>query len=111
MFTKVVVAAALTAAIATVAPTRARADFDVGVGVGFGFYGGDHHPGYYPAYGGYYDGISCGTAKKIVKNHGFYKVYATDCSGRIMGFKGKKKGEWYRVKVNRSGDIVDIDDI
>ena len=48
-------------------------------------------------------------AKKIVKNHGFYNVFPTDCDGNIMRFKGKKFGDWYRIKVNHAGNIVDVD--
>jgi hypothetical protein len=113
MFTKViVVAAALTAAVATTVPAQADTNLSIGLGFG-GFHGHGYYPGYYPVYGGYgyYDGISCGTAKKIVKNHGFYKVYATNCSGKVMRFKGKKAGDWYSVKVHRKGYIVDVDEL
>lgn len=118
MFTKfLVAAAALTAAAVATAPAQAKTNIDVNVGFGFGggygggyddgYYGGGY--GYYPVYGGGYDGISCWKAKKIVRNHGFYKVNATDCSGKIMRFNAKKSGDWYRVKVNRWGNIVDVD--
>jgi hypothetical protein len=113
MFTKVLVAAvALTAAVATTAPARADTIFSVGIGLGLGGYGGGYDPGYYPVYGGdYYDGISCWKAKKIVQNHGFNKVHATDCGGKVMRFKGKKFGDWYRIKINRWGNIIDVDHI
>lgn len=117
MFTKfLVAAAALTAAAVATAPAQAKTNIDVNVGLGFGggygggydgYYGGGY--GYYPVYGGGYDGISCWKAKKIVQHHGFYKVNASDCSGNIMRFKAKKSGDWYRVKVNRWGKIVDVD--
>ena len=115
MFTKfLVAAAALTAAAVATAPAQAKTNIDVNVGFGFGggyggggYYGGGY--GYYPVYGGGYDGISCWKAKKIVQNHGFYKVNATDCGGKTMRFKAKKSGDWYRVKVNRWGNIVDVD--
>jgi hypothetical protein len=110
MFTKVlVVAAALTAAVATTVPAQAD-KIHIGVGLGLGFGDGYYGGGYYPAYGGgYYDGISCWKAKKIVQNHGFHKVHAIDCGGKIMRFKGKKWGDWHRIKVNRWGNIVDVD--
>jgi hypothetical protein len=127
MFTKVVVvaAAALTAAFVATAPAQAKTHITLGFGGGYygggyygddyyggGYYGGGYHPGYYPVYGGdYYDGISCGKAKQIVQNHGFYKVYPTDCGGKYMRFKAKKSGDWYRVKVDRWGHIVDVDGI
>jgi hypothetical protein len=110
MFTKIVVAAAaLTAAVVATAPAQADTNFSVGIGLGLGGFGGGYEPGYYPVYGGYYDGISCGKARKIVKNHGFHQVYATDCNGSIMRFKGKQNGFWYRVKIDRGGNIVDVD--
>lgn len=116
MFTKFLVAtAALTAAVVATVPAQAK-NVDVNIGVGFGggfgggYYGGGYYGGgYYPVYGGGYDGISCGKAKKIVQNHGFYKVNATDCGGKVMRFKAKKSGDWYRVKINRWGNIVDVD--
>jgi len=116
MFTKfLVAAAALTAAAVMTAPAQAETNISLGLGVGFGGGWGDggyydgYDPGYYPVYGGGYGGVSCGKARKIVKYHGFHNVYATDCDGSIMRFKGKKNGDWYRIKVNRSGNIVDVD--
>jgi hypothetical protein len=119
MFTKVLVAAAaLTAAVVATPPAEAKTHVSIGLGFGGGYYGGGYYgggygydEGYYPVYGGDYDGISCGKAKRIVQNHGFHNVYATDCGGRYMRFKAKKYGEWYRVKVDRSGHIVDVDNI
>lgn len=115
MFTKLLVAAAaLTAAVAVTAPAQAKTNIDIGVGLGLGFgggyYGGGYGGGYYPVYGGY-DGVSCHTAKKIVKSQGFYNVKPTDCGGYIMRFKAWQGGEKYRVKVNRKGHIVDVDHI
>ena len=115
MFTKTLIAAAvLTAAVVTTAPAQAGTDINIGLGVGLGLgggWGGGYDPGYYPVYGGGYDGISCWKAKKIVQNHGFYKVHATDCSGKVMRFKGKKFGDWHRIKINRWGTIIDVDPI
>jgi hypothetical protein len=116
MFAKILVAAAaLTAAVAVTAPAQAKTNIDIGVGLGFGFGGGYdggyYGGGYYPVYGGGYNGISCGTAKKIVKSQGFYNVKPTDCGGYIMRFKAWQGGEKYRVKVNRKGHIVDVDHI
>lgn len=114
MFTKfLVAAAALTAAVVTTVPAQADTNLSIGLGLGFGggYGGGDYYGGggFYPVYGGGYDGISCHKAKKIVKNHGFYNVYATDCGGKVMRFKGKKFGDWYRIKINRWGNIIDVD--
>jgi hypothetical protein len=113
MFTKVLVAAvALTAAVVTTAPAQAKTHIDIGIGLGFGGWGGGYGGyggGYVPVYGGGYDGISCWKAKKIVQYNGFHNVYATDCDGYVMRFKGTKWGDQYRIKVNRSGSIVDVD--
>ena len=121
MFTKLfVAAAALSAAVVMTAP--AQADTNIGLGIGFGFGGGyhddDYDGGYDDGYDGGYitvyendDGISCSKAKKIVRNHGFHKVHATDCSGKYKRFKGVKSGDWYRIKVNPWGTIVDVDEI
>jgi hypothetical protein len=116
MFAKfLVAAAALTAAVVVTAPAQAKMNINIGLGFGGGYgggyggYYGGYDPGYYPAYGGGYDGISCWKAKKIVKNHGFYNVFPTDCDGNVMRFKGKKFGDWYRIKVNRWGNIIDVD--
>ncbi len=123
MFTKVLVAAAaLAAAVVATAPAEAKSHVSIGIGFGGGFYDdgyygggyGDHYgyeDGYYPVYGGEYDGISCWKAKKIVQSHGFYNVYATDCGGKYMRFKAKRYGDWYRVKVDRWGHIVNVDNI
>jgi hypothetical protein len=116
MFTKILVAAAaLTAAVVMTAPAQAKNHFDVSVGIGLGgFYGDDYYGGgYYPVYGGYdsYDGVSCWKAKKILQNHGFYKVHATDCGGKYMHFMAKKDGYKVYVTVNRWGKIVDVDSI
>ncbi len=118
MYAKLLVAAAaLTAAAVATAPAQAKTNIDIGVGLGFGgyygddgYYGGGYSPGCYPVYGDDYDGgISCWKAKKIVQYHGFYNVNAMNCGGKIMRFKAKKSGDWYRVKVNRWGNIVDVD--
>ena len=116
MFTKIMVAAAaLTAAVVMTAPAQAKTNINIGLGFGgygggYGdYYGGGYDPDYYPVYGGGYGGVSCWQAKKIVKNHGFYNVFPTDCDGNIMRFKGKKMGDWYRIKVNHWGNIVDVD--
>lgn len=117
MLTKfLVAAAALTAAAVATAPAQAKTNIDVNLGLGFGggyggYYGDGYYGGggYYPVYNDYDDGISCWKAKKIVQKHGFYNVNATSCGSKVMRFKAKKAGDWYRVKVNRWGNIVDVD--
>ena len=120
MFTKVLVAAAaLTAAVVATAPAEAKTNVSIGLGFGGGYYGDDHYGGgyygggyddgdYYPVYGGGYDGISCWKAKKIVQSHGFYNVHPMSCGGKYMRFNAKRSGDWYRVKVDRWGHIVDV---
>jgi hypothetical protein len=121
MFTKVLVAAAaLTAAVVATAPAEAKTHVNIGFGFGGGYgggyygddyYGGYDGGGYYPVYSGDYAGISCWKAKHIVESHGFYKVQPTDCEGKYMRFKAKRSGDWYRVRVDRWGHIVDVDGI
>jgi len=117
----------LTAAVVATVPAQAHSHDHVSIGVGFGFGGyGGYGPydgydgydgsydggGYYPVYGGDYGGgISCWKAKQIVMNHGFSKVMTTDCGGKFMHFKARKYGDWYRVKVDRWGHIVNVDSI
>ena len=118
MFTKMMVAAAaLTAAVVVTAPAQAKTNINIGLGFGgygggYGdYYGGGYDSDYYPVYGGSYGGVSCWQAKKIVANHGFHNVLPTDCDGKIMRFKGKKMGDWYRIKVNHWGNIVDVNQL
>jgi hypothetical protein len=109
MFTKsLIAAAAVSAAVAAMPAEQAQAktfiDVDVHLGGGYGWY-----PGYYayPAYNPYW-GVSCGTARHIVKSHGFYNVNAFDCSKPVYQYTAWKFGQPYKVKVNMAGSIIQV---
>ena len=81
---------------------------------GYGYYGHPYYNGPRPKY--YYDErpvrprrVSCGLARDIVADHGFRRVVARDCSGRVYSFRARKNGWAYIVSVNaRNGRIVDV---
>jgi hypothetical protein len=54
-------------------------------------------------------GISCRDGRNIVKQRGFRRVHAVDCSGDTFSYEGKKHGELYEISVNMRGDIVSVD--
>ncbi|QPC42191.1 hypothetical protein HW532_05435 [Kaustia mangrovi] len=78
-----------------------------GIGVpGFGYGAPAHYPGYYPAPRPRYR-LSCGQARHIVRRHGYHRIRARDCRGKIYGFVARKHHRLYMVKVNaRNGRIV-----
>lgn len=55
------------------------------------------------------DGITCREGRSIVKQSGFRKVHAIDCSGDTFSYEGKKRGQLYEISVNMDGDIVNVD--
>jgi hypothetical protein len=88
-----------------------------GDGVGYGYYGGGTDDGYdyrrrhrssYD-YDEDYGGLSCWQARRIVRNQGFRRVQAQDCSGRRYTFTGWSQGEPFRIKVSaQSGRIISV---
>jgi hypothetical protein len=114
-----IVAAALTAAVAGLTATSAQAGkvhVDVGIGLGGGYWDPSYgYGGHYPVYAepDYYPerrwGVSCGEAKWQVKSAHFRNVKALDCSGRTYVFSGWKHGDKYRIRVSRrGGDIISV---
>ena len=123
MFSKgTVVASAMAAALAFMSTTAsAKTNFDVNVNIGAGhgwcYYhpracGYDDGPGYGFGYGyGYYPRhfyyppryqnfrISCGEAKQIVRNRGFYKVRTQSCGRHVDTFVGWKSGKRWLIEV------------
>lgn len=94
------------AALEPVEEASAKTKVFVDIGIGTGYYP-------YPAYGydvgyGYGGGISCWKGAKIVKWAGFRDVGPYDCGGPVYGYKARKFGDWYKVKVNWQGDIVSV---
>ena len=78
-------------------------------GYGYPSYGyGYYSPHYYPI-PGYRSVISCGTARQVVRNHGFNSVRARDCSGRTYSFLARKGGKSWLVSVNsRNSRIIAV---
>jgi hypothetical protein len=120
MITKTLIAAAAVSAIAfgVSAPANAKVNIDL-------YLGG---PGYYePAYPVYeepryyepryehrrpryvYSGISCENGRDLVRDSGFRKVRAVDCSGRRYTYRARQNGDTFIVKVSRrSGNIISV---
>ena len=134
---KTIVAAGMMALSMAFVPATAQAETNVTIGIGTGWVGpgyGDRcwsrrHCNYYygghgyyghPYYNGprprYYDDVpvrprrvSCGLARDIVADHGFRRVVARDCNGRVYSFRARKNGWSYIVSVSsRNGRIVDV---
>lgn len=125
MITKTLIAAAAVSAIAfgASAPANAKVNLDLYIG-GFG-------PGYYePAYPvyeepRYYDDepryerrrpryesyrISCNDGTQAVRDIGFRKVRAIDCSGRSYTYKARRHGNPFVVEVSsRNGRILSVE--
>jgi hypothetical protein len=115
------VAASLTA-FTPAEQAQARTNVDINLGLGFGGYGGGYgggYPdygydggyggGYYPVIDPYYGGgISCNKGRKIVRYSGFRNVHAFDCSAPVYQYKAWKHGHPYKVKVNLSGNIIQV---
>jgi hypothetical protein len=106
MFTKsLIAAAAVAASLAGFAPIdQASAKTKIHVGIGFGYGGYYPHPGY----GYQVGGINCWNGRKIVEWAGFHHVNAFDCGAPVYQYRARKFGDWYRVRVNLSGNIVGI---
>jgi hypothetical protein len=111
MFTKTLIATAAVATVLTAAApapeAQAKTKINIDVNIGGGGYG--YYPGYYaaPAYPVYY-GISCNIGRKIVRNHGFNKVAAFDCSRPVFQYTGWKFGQPYKIRVNMDGQITRV---
>jgi hypothetical protein len=108
MFKSLIAATAVAAAVTMAAPVeqaqaKTNIDIDVNVGGGYGWY-----PGYNPyPYKPYY-GVSCHTARKIVRNHGFYNVNTVDCGKPVYQYVAWKFGQPYKVRVNLNGVIIGV---
>ena len=68
------------------------------------YYYGGYNTGYYrpgPAR------IGCGEAKLILRDRGYGRIVATDCSGKYLTFHARRGGHAYVLRVNaRSGGVV-----
>jgi hypothetical protein len=91
-----------------------------GYDAGYGYYGGypqedyvyrprHHHYGYDYSSDGDYGGLSCGEARRIVRDQGFRHVEARDCSGLRYRFTGWRDGDPYLIKLSsQSGQIISV---
>jgi hypothetical protein len=112
---KVILASAFAAAIAMGLPLAAEADTKVKVYLGMPHYGYQVGPdyrfrdgyGWYRPIGVYHRGrISCGEARRIVRNSGFRNVDTVECNGRTYTFEATRRGRDVTVFVNsRTGAV------
>lgn len=102
-------ASAVAATLAFAMPTTASADTKVKLYFGVPHYGYQVGPDYRyrSGYGWYLDRnyynrgrISCGEAKRIVRNSGFRNVNTVECSGRTYTFEATRRGRDVTVFVN-----------
>lgn len=122
MFKKSLIAAA---ALATVfafasAPAKAETNVDFNIGLGFGGFGPDYGPGYgfdddFPDYGYHprprprpHFRVSCGEGRNVVREAGFRRVTAYDCSAPTYGYKAWRHGDLFKVKVSSNGRIISV---
>jgi hypothetical protein len=119
---------------ASTADARTRLQIGVGIGDECTLYGNCYYGGggYDPGYG-YYGGdqdndyvqprrrhrvsdydedsgrLSCGEARRVLRNQGFYQLEARDCGGHNYRFVGWRNGDAYLIKISsRSGRIKSI---
>lgn len=93
---------------------EARVNLDIGIGIPGPYYGGYGY-GYRPYYGhGYYRPhrryrLTCGQVRRKLRNRGYYRIRAIDCSGSRYTFHAKRHGDWFRIRVkSRSGYIYKV---
>ncbi len=53
-------------------------------------------------------GLSCASARNVVRAAGFRGARATNCSRPVYTYQAWKRGEIYRVSVNVTGRIVSV---
>lgn len=79
----------------------------------------DFYPGYYDPYhysphhyDPYYYGppyrsrISCKRARRLVRRHGYHRVRAYDCRGKVYGFIGYYNGKRYKIRVSAYSGVI-----
>jgi hypothetical protein len=51
--------------------------------------------------------ISCDRARRILRSHGYRRIRAYDCKGRVYGFRAVYNGRRYKLRVSAySGEIL-----
>lgn len=124
MFVKSLIAVAAVASVVSFAATAAKADTSVSIGFGIGGFDPGYGGGYYGDYPDYYPrhrrhhyddyapvrdyGVSCDEGRNAVREAGFRRVRAYDCSAPTYGYEAMRRGEYFRVKVSYSGDIISV---
>jgi hypothetical protein len=111
------IASAAAAVLAMAIPTEADAKTKVKIFLGMPHYGYQVGPDYRfrDGYGwyqdtGYYDNnrgrLSCGEARRVVRNSGFRNVSTIECNGRTYTFEATRRGRDVTVFVNsRTGAL------
>jgi hypothetical protein len=112
---KLIFASAFAAALAMGLPMAAQADTKVKVYLGAPHYSYQVGPdyryrdgyGWYRPVGVYHRGrVSCGEARRIVRNSGFRNVETIECNGRTYTFEATRRGRDVTVFVNsRTGAV------
>ena len=110
----IVAATALVASFVVFQPIEqsdARVNVHIGVG-GPGYY----NPGYYQPYPHYRPAPvyvprpryvnRCSRARRSIRNRGYYRIRAVDCSGSRYTFHAKRSGIWYRLRVRASSGRI-----
>ena len=123
MFTKSLIAAAAIASVVSFASAPAQAetnvDFNFGIGLGdfgpgygygdgYDFEGGYGRPGHHPRPRPMRYGVSCGEGRNLVREAGFRRVTAYDCSAPTYGYKAWRHGDLFKVKVSYNGRIISV---
>ena len=121
---------------ASTADARSRLQIGVGIGddctlygncyyggggydPGYSYYGGEPNDGYvHPRRRRHvsdynndedYGRLSCGDARRALRNQGFYRLEARDCGGNNYRFVGWRDGDPYLIKISsRSGRIKSV---
>ena len=111
---KIIFASAFAAALAMGVPLAAEAGTKIKVYLGVPHYGYQVGPdyrfregyGWYRPVGIYRGRLSCGEARRAVRNSGFRNVATIECNGRIYTFEATRRGRDVTVYVNsRTGAI------
>lgn len=111
---KIILASAFAAALAMGVPVAADAATKVKIYLGLPHYGYQVGPDYRfrEGYGWYRPvainrgRVSCGEARRIVRNSGFRNVATIECNGRTYTFEATRRGRDVTVYVNsRTGAV------
>ena len=111
---KIVLASVFAAALAMGLPLAAEAHSNVRIYFGMPHYGYQVGPdyrfrdgyGWYRPMGIYRGRLSCGEARRVVRNRGFRNVATIECNGRTYTFEATRRGRDVTVFVDsRTGDV------